>query len=406
MKILQISKKFPIPKLDGETIAIIEMGKALIAQGCEVSLLTMNTSRHFNNQDINDIKALSHYKSVHAVPVDNEIKFVEALSNLFSSDSYHISRFISDDFEKKLIELLEATDYDIVQLETLYLAPYVEAIKANSNAMVVMRAHNIEHEIWDRISKQIKFFPKKWYLSYLSKKLKNFEIQKLNDYDFLVAITDRDLKKFQELGYKNGCIATPVGFEYQNYIPDYKSFEKEIKLSFIGSLDWMPNIEGLNWFFENVWPSISAQYPDIQFHFTGRNAPSHLKNIQLKNVFFHPDEACAHEFINAYSIMIVPLLAGSGIRIKILEGMSLGKVIITTNIGLEGIPAKHKEQLLIANTPEEFLAAIGYCVENKDQLISIGQNARQFIKSHFDSQKLTQNLIHAYKHAIKEYNTH
>ena len=95
MKILQISKKFPIPKLDGETIAIIEMGKALIAQGCEVSLLTMNTSRHFNNQDINDIKALSHYKSVHAVPVDNEIKFVEALSNLFSSDSYHISRFIS-----------------------------------------------------------------------------------------------------------------------------------------------------------------------------------------------------------------------------------------------------------------------------------------------------------------------
>lgn len=86
--------------------------------------------------------------------------------------------------------------------------------------------------------------------------------------------------------------------------------------------------------------------------------------------------------------------------------MALGKVIITTNIGLEGIPAKHKEQLLIANTPEEFLAAIGYCVENKDQLISIGQNARQFIKSHFDSQKLTQNLIHAYKHAIKEYNTH
>ena len=160
MKILQVSKKFPIPSLDGETIAIIEMGKALIDEGCEVSLLTMNTTRHYKNFTLDQIKELHHYKEIATVVVDNDIKIINAFTNLFSDQSYHISRFISTEFETKLIELLKANQYDIVQLETLYLAPYVDAIKKHSEALVVMRAHNIEHEIWDRISNQIRFLPK------------------------------------------------------------------------------------------------------------------------------------------------------------------------------------------------------------------------------------------------------
>lgn len=406
MKILQVSKKFPIPSLDGETIAIIEMGKALIDEGCEVSLLTMNTTRHYKNFTLDQIKKLHHYKEIATVVVDNDIKIINAFTNLFSDQSYHISRFISTEFETKLIELLKANQYDIVQLETLYLAPYVDAIKKHSEALVVMRAHNIEHEIWDRISNQIRFLPKKWYLSYLSKKLKNFEVNKLNDYDFLVAITDRDLKKFKSLGYKNGCISTPVGFDYNQYKPDYSSYDQPLKLSFIGSLDWIPNIEGLNWFFEEIWPQMHQKFPTLEFHFTGRNAPSTLRNINIDNVFYHEDQACAQKFINQFSVLIVPLLAGSGIRIKILEAMALGKVVITTSIGLEGIPATHRENILIADNASEFIEAIQFCQIHQKDLKAFGERAQKFISTYFNRKKLTQNLIKAYQTAITDYHIH
>lgn len=401
MKILQVSKKFPIPLHDGETIAIMELGRALTELGCDVSLLTMNTSRHRNDSPLEEIDEFKHYKSVYAVPVDNQFKIIDALSNLFSNDSYHISRFECDQFEEKLIDILETSDYDVVQLETLYLAPYVDIIKKHSKALVVMRAHNIEHEIWDRISHQTKFIPKKIYLSYLTKKLKRFEIDKLNSYDFLVAISDRDLIKFKEFGYKNGCISTPVGLSFDNYIPDYQSYDQALKLSFIGSLDWMPNSEGLSWFFDEVWPLITRRFPTCEFHFTGRNAPEALTKLSLKNVFFHPDESDAKAFINNYSIMIVPLLSGSGIRVKILEAMALGKVVITTGVGLEGIKATHAHNVLIANNPDEFINAIQYCFDNQKTIIEIGKNANQFIRNNYDKLQLGQNLITAYQEAVR-----
>lgn len=85
-------------------------------------------------------------------------------------------------------------------------------------------------------------------MQYLSNKLKRFEIQKLNQYDLLVAITDRDLEMFRAMGYKNGCISSPVGYKVGYYEIDTNSFAKPLKLSFIGSLDWLPNLQGLEWF--------------------------------------------------------------------------------------------------------------------------------------------------------------
>ena len=151
MKILQLCKKFPYPLKDGESIAVSYLSKALHKQGCEISLLSMNTSKHYT-----DVSALpadyNQYEQIEVVDVDNSIKISEAFLNLFSKESYHVSRFISKEFEAKLVEMITCTDYDVIQLETLYLTPYIDIIKKHSNAIVAMRAHNIEHEIWDRIT--------------------------------------------------------------------------------------------------------------------------------------------------------------------------------------------------------------------------------------------------------------
>ncbi len=399
MKILQLCKKFPYPLKDGEAIAVTYLSKALRDLGCEITLLSMNTIKHYTH--IEDLPAdFDHYKAIHWTSLDNSINPMDAFMNLFSGSSYHVERFVSKPFEQKLIEVLESEEFDIIQLETLYLAPYVETIKKHSDAQVVMRAHNVEHEIWDRISQNTLFLPKKWYLNHLTRKLRNYEINHLNDYDFLVALTDRDLTQFKKLGYKNGAMAAPIGIDTSQYgrIANTDSdLKKDLTLCFIGSLDWMPNIEGLNWFLLNVWPLIRVKYPEVTLHIAGRNTPASLLNLKMENVIVHGEVPDAADFISRYTAMVVPLFSGSGMRVKILEGMALGKVIISTTMGMEGIDAIDKEHLLVADSPEEFVRAVGHCKSKPEIVEEIGHNAVDFVSEKFNNKQLAVRLYNIYQ---------
>jgi glycosyltransferase involved in cell wall biosynthesis len=396
MKILQLCKKFPLPLKDGESIAVTYLSRALHELGCEVTLLAMNTSKHYI--DMNKVRPLTkHYKEVHTVDIDNKLNAVDALKNLFTKDSYHISRFRSDEFSKILEDLLKKNKYDIVQLETLYLAPYMETIRENSDALVAMRSHNIEHEIWDRITHNTQFLPKKWYIQYLSRKLKNFELGVLNDYDFLIPISQRDLQKFRNLGYVNGAQTIPIGIDFRDYKPNMASFRKNPSVSFIGSLDWIPNYEGINWFLNEVWPDVHQSIPDLELHIAGRNTPNDLFRWAKSKVLIHGEVRDAREFINQHPIMIVPLLSGSGMRAKILEGMALGKVIITTSLGLEGIFAENGKEVLVADTPEEFLQKFQFCLNNPREMIRISKAAKKFVSENFNNFDLAKNLIQSYQ---------
>lgn len=408
MRILQLCKKYPYPLKDGESIAVTNLGRALHELGCDLTLLAMNTVKHKADTSVVP-EALSHYSEIHTVEVDNRLKPVDALVNLFSGDSYHISRFISRDFESKLIEILTSGTYDIIQLETLYLAPYLPTIRKYSKAMIAMRAHNVEHEIWERITEKSGFLPKKWYLRYLTDKLRKFEMQTLNEYDFLVAISERDLNKFKKLGYQNGAIASPVGIDLRSYriAGDQKrSSEKQIDLFFIGSLDWMPNMDGLGWFMDEVWHKIRSEYTDVGFHVAGRNTPASLMNKSDDRLVIHGEIPDAHQFIRDHHIMIVPLFSGSGMRVKILEGMALGKTIITTSLGLEGIPARHGQEVLIADNAPEFIEAIRRCRTEEGLMQRLGAQAQEFIRENFDAMDIAQRLLESYQYITSDSYSH
>lgn len=383
------------------------LGKALHHLGCEISMLAMNTSKHKANVD-RQPEELSYYAEIITVEVDNQIKAIDAFKNLFTDESYHISRFISEEFQEKLIELLSRKTFDIIQLETLYLAPYLPVIRQYSKAMIAMRAHNVEHEIWERISAKSGFLPKKWYLKYLTNKLKRFEMDQLNEYDFLVAISERDLNQFKKLGYQNGAIASPVGIEAHHFskLPQGSRKEKSLSLFFIGSLDWMPNLDGLQWFMENVWAQTKSLPDSVTLHIAGRNTPDWMREKWTDRVCIHGEIADAHQYIRDHDVMIVPLFSGSGMRVKILEGMALGKMVITTSLGLEGIPADHGKHVWIADTEEEFLDAIQQVIANKSIVAEIGENARQFVLENFDSLEIAQRLLESYRYITSDSYSH
>jgi hypothetical protein len=228
MRILQLCKKFPYPLKDGEAIAVNSISKSLHQLGCEVTLLAMNTTKHYF--DTNQLpKSFNHYAAIHTVLIDNRIKPLDAFLNLFSDKSYHISRFESAAFRHKLIHLLQTQQFDLIQLESPYLAPYIPIIRQHSKAKVAMRAHNVEYEIWQRVAHNSRFLLKKWYLKHLTQKLQRYEIEQLKNYDLLVSITQRDLDIFRFLGYNNATVVAPVGVNGMDYKTNFASFQKNYR---------------------------------------------------------------------------------------------------------------------------------------------------------------------------------
>ncbi|MBL7775228.1 MAG: glycosyltransferase, partial [Saprospiraceae bacterium] len=339
MKILQLCKKFPFPLKDGESIAVAYLARAFDALGCPVSLLAMNTSKHWFDP-AHLPPELNGYQAVYTVDIDNRIRPGAALLNLFSRRSFHIERFENETFALRLAEILQNETFDVVQLETLYLAPYIPIIRRHSKALIALRAHNVEHEIWERVAANSNFL-KKWYLRTITPRLKKFEENQLNACDLLVGISERDVQQFRQLGLQKPAITVPIGLDCRDYTPDFSSYNRPLSLSFIGSLDWMPNLEGLRWFLQEVWkPLLAAQFPQLELHIAGRNTPDWLRALGLPRVHVHGEVPDAAGFINQHSILVVPLLSGGGMRAKILEGMALGKVVLSTSLGLEGIAAR------------------------------------------------------------------
>jgi polysaccharide biosynthesis protein PslH len=399
MNILQIANKFPYPPKDGGSIATLSLGKSFASLGHKVTVLAINTSKHFTDPSLIPVQLSSQIRFI-SVPVDTNIRMPELVLNfLFSGVPYNAERFISPAFNQKLRELLSSGKFDIIQLEGLYLAPYLKTIRNHSAAKVVMRAHNIEHEIWQRtVTKQTGL--KKWYISNLAARIRKMELKYLNLYDAVLPITSRDGEMLRKFGCRLPSHVVPMGVNAGELLPDNSLLEFP-SIFHIGALDWMPNQEGLIWFFENVWGLILAKHPDLQFFLAGRNAPAQFKALHYPNIVFMGEVEDAYEFMRSKAVMIVPVLSGSGMRIKIIEGMALCKAIVTTTIGTEGIATTDGRDILIADDPGQFARNVCALVEDRNYYMEIGENARNFVEEQYDNYAITSSLTKFYQSLLR-----
>lgn len=400
MRILQLMNKVPWPPKDGGAIACLNMTKGFSMLGHEVTVLCMNTSKH--HVHIKDMPVhLRNKAEFRLVEVPASINWFEAALNLlFSRLPYNAQRFISEEFRLELIKLLTKNSYDIIQLEGLYLCPYIPVIRKYSEALIAYRAHNIEYEIWERTATLSEGLRSN-YLRNLSKRIKRFEINHLNTYDLLVPITDRDGQILDALGNTKPRHTSQTGIDFASLVPTAKKLEFP-SLFHIGALDWAPNQEGLIWFFDNCWSKIHHENPQLKFYLAGRNAPEWFeRHIKLEGVEYLGEINDAYDFINSKAVMVVPLFSGSGMRIKIIEGMALGKPIVTTDIGTEGIPTENGRNILIANDAVQFTEAITRLINDRALSDEIGKNAIGFIQEKFDNLSQAGALIEFYKTYIK-----
>jgi glycosyltransferase involved in cell wall biosynthesis len=390
MKVLFLCNKSPFPPREGGPLAMNANIRALLKGGHQVKVLALNTNKYF----INDAEIPEDYKQqtgIELIYKDLSIKPLKAFLNLFSDKSFHVERFISGAFNDRLIQVLSEDQYDIVQLEMLYMTPYLETVRKHSSAKVVLRSHNIEHLIWERITEKTSNPLKKAYLGHLTAKLKAYELRYLNRYDGILTISEHDAGHFRRAGCTIPLDALPFGVDIDDYQPAGSTYEYP-SLFHIGSMNWMPNEEGIKWFIEEAWPLIHEKYPDLKLYLAGRMMPDWLNELKLPNVEVLGEVPDAGTFIRSKAVMVVPLFSGSGIRIKIIEGMALGKAIISTAIGAEGIHYTNGRNILIADDAPAFLEAVGKCLTGKDFCDALGKEARDLIAGEHSLEKVLKKL--------------
>ena len=400
MKILQVTNKVPYPPKDGGAIACMNLISGFALLGHEVTVLAMNTEKH-HIDEAEIPESVQDWATFHLVDVPARTSSFAAFINLiFSGKPYNAVRFISKAFSEELGKLLTENEFDIVQLEGLYVCPYIPLIRKFSDAKIVYRSHNIEHEIWERTAALSKGF-KRLYFRVLAKRIKTFEKNFLNDYDLLVPITERDGQILDKLGNKKPVHVSPTGIDTKVLFPHSKDLEHP-SLFHIGSLEWAPNQEGIIWFIKNCWPAIHEKFPELKFYIAGRNAPDWLiRYFDAPNIVYKGEVPDAYQFMNSKSIMVVPLFSGSGMRIKIIEGMALGKPIVSTTIGNEGISTISGENILIADTAEEFNQAVEKLINDSGLFEQISRNAIEYIHKEFDNMTIAGSLVRFYKEHLQ-----
>jgi len=396
MKILILTNKLPYPPRDGGSIATLNMLTGLQKAGNHITCLSLNTSKH--NFPVEKIPhELSSTIRFLGVDCDSSIKPLRMILNLlFSKKPYIAERFNIRNYREKLAELLRNEPFDLVQLEGPYPGHYLGEIRKWCNAPVSLRAHNVEHLIWKRKASREKPMLKSWYLRNMASRLEKFELQVARRSDYLIPISQQDETFFRERGYSRPILTIPTGLSLEDY--SLTPIPSHLTLFFIGALDWLPNQEGLSWFLENVFHDLVAELPQLQFHVAGRNAPEHfVRKLNHDRIVYHGEVDDARKFMKSYRVMVAPLLTGSGIRIKILEAMALGRPVVTSSVGIEGIPAEDNKEVMLANDPDLCRNQLVKLLTNSDEASRLVTEARQLIKHNFDTFELSTRLSQFFK---------
>lgn len=398
MRILQLSNKAPYPANDGSSIAIYNLAEGLADNEVELHLLTINTKKHFKPDDQvpQAFKEKTHYCSVYQ-NTDTSLK--GALTNLFSSQSYFVSRFFFKAFEDRLIRKLNEQQFDLVQLEGVFLASYIPVIRQHSKAKIVIRAHNLEHQIWERHLDSEQNLFKKYYLKLQNKRLMHFELDAFAKADAIVTITDEDKKNILHLVPQQAVYTCLTGINLSEYRPVLHPTLPDTLFHF-ASMDWMPNEEAVSWLLEQVWPQVVMKVPAAKLVLAGKSMPEKFLRLNSDNLKVTERVNSSSEFYNTYDIMLVPLWSGSGLRIKLVEGLAYGKAIITTSIGAEGIAYTNHKDLIVADSVAAFTEAIVSLLNDPAKKQGLQDHARQLAEQCFDYKHIAAELLVFYRRLI------
>ena len=378
---------------------MLTLSKGLLGAGHSVKVLCISTPKQ--PLELQAVPAeLMDQTRMEGVFVDTSLNIVDAFTDLITADNYNISRFFSPDMDIRLIRLLTEETFDIVQLESLFMTPYIPTLRRYSKARIVLRSHNLEHVIQQRIAIGERNFLKRPYRQFLAKQLERYEMEVLDRVDGVAAISPADAEHFLGHGSSTPIVPIPFGVDLKDYpVPEEKAVATPVFFH-LGSMDWQPNEEGIRWLLNSVWPRVIKKRPQARLDLAGNKMPKDLIDLDIPGVMIQGRVRDAVAYMQKRQVMLVPLFSAGGMRVKIIEGMAMGRTIISTPIGAEGINYTDGKDVLLARTATEFVERILGLIDRPESVRAIGLAAHALVRDQYAEESIARDLIAFYQRLL------
>jgi sugar transferase (PEP-CTERM/EpsH1 system associated) len=326
---------------------------------------------------------------VHTVPRTDPPKgslrfYADAVAHVLDPLPYAVGKYRSRDYRERLAGLLASTPFDVIVCD--FLVPAVN-LPAALPCPAVIFTHNVESEIWRRHADTSTNPVARRFLASQHRRMLRFERRALARFDGVLAVSDADSAAFERLypgAIRHPVHVVPTGVQ-TDYFTAAPSDPASRTLVFTGSMDWLPNEDAMLFFCREILPIIRAEEPDVRLRIVGRTPTPAVKRLaedSAVTVTGRVDDVRPH--VRDASVYIVPLRIGGGTRLKIFEAMAMGKAVVSTTVGAEGLPVANGEHLMLADEPRAFARAVVRLMRDLERRRQLEAAARALVVERYD----------------------
>lgn len=286
--------------------------------------------------------------------------------------------------------------YDLVHCDNVHVAPAVCGVKARPR---VVNAHNVEHILVRRVAQQCST-AKRLFVTWQAKKTLAAERRAYRAFDHCIAVSALDAEEIQDLVLRIPVSVVPNGVDVEYFKPVPVPTDDELMV-FTGGLDWFPNRAGVEWFASNVLPRLRASAPRAKLIVVGvRPAESVVSRLGPRGVEFTGVVEDVRPHVGRAGIVVVPLGIASGTRLKILEAWAMGKAVVATSIGAEGLPVRDNQNIAIVDDPAAFAERALALLRDPGARERLGSAGRALVEDVFDWTRVAGRLLDVYEQTV------
>jgi sugar transferase (PEP-CTERM/EpsH1 system associated) len=392
MRILWLKTELLHPVDKGGKIRTYQMLKEL-RRDHEITYLTLDDGSA--DKDARSM-ATEYCHELICIPHQQRKKFTpgfyaELGMNLVSNLPYAISKYESRAMRSQIEQLTSTRDYDVVVCD--FLAPAVN-LPRNLRCPTILFQHNVEAMIWKRHAEVASNPLKRTYLSGQWRQMVAFESVICRRVDYVIAVSREDTETMRREYKVTAIDDVPTGVDTEFFRPRHADKREPYNLVFTGSMDWLPNEDAIQYFTSEIMPLIKQQVPEVTLTVVGRNPYPALVELSKRDpsiiVTGRVDDV--RPYMERAAAYVVPLRIGGGTRLKIYEAMAMEKPIISTTVGAEGLPVRNESELLLADSPAEFAAAVVRALTDQEFAFHLGRRAATLVRQEFGWRRVAQRF--------------
>lgn len=399
LKILQISPQNVFPPIDGGKVGIYNIFKFLNSNGAHTDIAFF----HNKDEKIDYWDKWRNLGKIHPIVHDTHNSKIKIITAFFQNKSLYLSKHINQKTLQAFEQILVNDDYNAIFCDHTAMAQTGLFLSQKYNLPVFLRLHNIEHFIWEKYGNSLSTLnPLKLFIRQQTQLLKEYELSCLDKFNYLFTINENEKLFIEQVNPKAKVETINIGVDSKTWNYSKEDFvnKSEHTLVIATNYTWKHNVTGLKWFINKVLPIVSEQISEVSLKLYGKGAEKYFKNYhkQVKAIGFVEDITTE---LKKSQVYIAPLFVGAGIRIKILEAMSIGLPVVATSIAADGIIAHNTNGLFVNDDPYTQAETIIHLLKNKEFLRTSSEQAHLFISQNYNWDKSIQKMITLMKNNIQ-----